>query len=555
MATSAPTPNKAEEKKASKTGLGKTGPLDVKILKEQDVEYRANQFESVAFHNFVTKSDIPGTVSYSDAYQTLLKWNNYFSPLLRGWVQDIGKSGGHSIKDRSGAIWGLTQDFVKLRDSQGSLIRKEEVLQLLYVMDEVIGKYKDRPIESRLRALWYGIEKSEYLLSTVESKTFANIELKDPEWLRKNHWQIGALNVLSGRRETGKSTYAMKIASDCSTGAMDGKWKDSPQNVAVFKSPESSDVKAARQLRAYRANIDRVFQYEAPEGTVLQILTEIKTGRLESFVYKHNIKLLIIDPISSYIGDINMNAQNEVRKVLDPLAQLAEKLGICVLMVAHHNKGGAGDVADRVSGSTAFLDVPRVHFALMARKDEETGKDGNSFLHCEKLSEGNKRDVPDYDLDWIPVELPMDTTKGIKLEPVFVLQEKESEETVIDVLTKNRSIARNVEEGKRGATGGLRATYEKLICMWLKDGPGWMFSDDIKKMCTDEVEGSTRSVDMALKNLDQEGTICQVRNKNAKVVRYDPKKLDGPTARKLSEEEISVASLTNSNLPGPTFPL
>ena len=41
-----------------------------------------------------------------------------------------------------------------------------------------------------------------------------------------------------------------------------------------------------------------------------------------------NIRLLVIDPISNYLGEVSMVAEQEVRSILIPLKRAAEKYNI-----------------------------------------------------------------------------------------------------------------------------------------------------------------------------------------------------------------------------------
>ena len=65
-------------------------------------------------------------------------------------------------------------------------------------------------------------------------------------------------------------------------------------------------------------------------------------------------RLLILDPIVSAVaGDSHKGA--EVRRSLQPVVTLAQRLGCAVLGVTHFSKGTSGrDPIERVTGSIAF---------------------------------------------------------------------------------------------------------------------------------------------------------------------------------------------------------
>ncbi|MBK8065265.1 MAG: AAA family ATPase [Betaproteobacteria bacterium] len=88
------------------------------------------------------------------------------------------------------------------------------------------------------------------------------------------------------------------------------------------------------------------------------------------------VRLLIVDPIVSAIsGDSHKNA--EVRRGLQPLANLAAEMGCALLGITHFSKGTGGrDPVERLTGSLAFGALARV--VLVAAKHQAEGEDGRT---------------------------------------------------------------------------------------------------------------------------------------------------------------------------------
>ncbi len=61
--------------------------------------------------------------------------------------------------------------------------------------------------------------------------------------------------------------------------------------------------------------------------------------------------LVVIDPISAYLGELDSHRDASVRGVLAPLAALAAERRVAVLAIAHLNKNAHADALTRVTGS------------------------------------------------------------------------------------------------------------------------------------------------------------------------------------------------------------
>ncbi|MDA9457532.1 hypothetical protein XI07_15285 [Bradyrhizobium sp. CCBAU 11445] len=99
--------------------------------------------------------------------------------------------------------------------------------------------------------------------------------------------------------------------------------------------------------------------------------------------------MIIVDPISAYMGGSDGNGNVETREVLEPLADMANRLGIAAVAVTHLNKGGGGSkqsALNRFAGSVAFVAAARAAFAVI----EDLDDDERRFLLQAKDNLGKK---------------------------------------------------------------------------------------------------------------------------------------------------------------------
>src|SRR5262249_40869783 len=94
---------------------------------------------------------------------------------------------------------------------------------------------------------------------------------------------------------------------------------------------------------------------------------------LETAIAATQAALVIIDPLSAYLGDTESYKDSEVRGLLAALADLAERTGVAVLAVMHLTKDHQRRVIHRALGSVAFVAAARIVLAV-AKDPEDEGR-------------------------------------------------------------------------------------------------------------------------------------------------------------------------------------
>src|SRR5262249_2345579 len=85
-----------------------------------------------------------------------------------------------------------------------------------------------------------------------------------------------------------------------------------------------------------------------------------------------NIRLVVIDPISSYLGAVDSQVNAAVRAVLEPLSEMAARLRVAVVSISHMPKGTGQAAIHRIIGSIAFAAAPRAVSLVIRDAEDES---------------------------------------------------------------------------------------------------------------------------------------------------------------------------------------
>jgi putative DNA primase/helicase len=80
---------------------------------------------------------------------------------------------------------------------------------------------------------------------------------------------------------------------------------------------------------------------------------------LEQAIEEVQPLLVIIDPLTAYLGGINSHNDAAVRRLLEPAIKMLEQRRVALLGIAHLNENQALDLMHRISGSGAIVQTAR----------------------------------------------------------------------------------------------------------------------------------------------------------------------------------------------------
>ncbi|MFK4720546.1 putative DNA primase/helicase [Bradyrhizobium niftali] len=224
----------------------------------------------------------------------------------------------------------------------------------------------------------------------------SDLEPEKLVWVWPGRIPEGKLVLLGGPPGLGKSQLTAFMSATVSNG---GHWpcgegSTLPGDVIFMSAEDGVQDTIIPRLMAAGADRERVHIVSAatkPDGTgrkTFSLKTDVDL--LEDMARKiGTVKLIIVDPISAYMGGSDGNGNVETREVLEPLADMANRLRIAVVAVTHLNKGGGGgnqSALNRFAGSIAFVAAARAAFAVI----EDPEDDERRFLLQAKNNLGKK---------------------------------------------------------------------------------------------------------------------------------------------------------------------
>jgi putative DNA primase/helicase len=245
------------------------------------------------------------------------------------------------------------------------------------------------------------------------------VEMKPVQWLWPGFLPAAMLSIIGGATGCGKTTIALSLAATITKGDAwpDGTSCSAPGDVLVWSGEDPQSVLAAR-LTAMGANLSRVYFVDGVgEGEAARAFDPGRDmAQLEQVARSLPApRLLIVDPIVSAVaGDAHKS--NEVRRALQPVVDLGQRLGCAVIGITHFTKGTAGrDPVERVTGSIAFAALARL--VMVAARVKGEGGERRVFVRA-KSNIGPDDGGFVYTLERVPVQFAIEGQLVRWIEPL-----------------------------------------------------------------------------------------------------------------------------------------
>lgn len=199
----------------------------------------------------------------------------------------------------------------------------------------------------------------------------SEITPKKVEWLWYPYIPFGKVTLLQGDPGDGKSQLMLAVSALISKGKSlpfaDEEDTHEPMTIIYQTTEDDADDTVVPRFIASDGDRDRLLFIREDEKNLT-----FGDDRIRSAIEKSGARLLILDPLSSYIGDsCSLNAANETRAAFNHLIGVAKETGCAIVIIAHMNKLRETSPLYRTSGSIDIAGVARSILAITRTSNKE----------------------------------------------------------------------------------------------------------------------------------------------------------------------------------------
>ena len=196
------------------------------------------------------------------------------------------------------------------------------------------------------------------------------------DWIWHGRLARGKKTMLAADPGVGKSTLSLDIAARITRGS---SWPDGGRaplgNVLMLCAEDGLADTVRPRIDAAGGDASRVYILDGvldEQGSTRMVSLARDLAGLEAAIEEVHPQLVIIDPITAYLGKADSYKDAEVRGLLGPVLALLPRHGAALLTIAHLSKDQQRAALHRPANSIAFIAAARIAFALAADPADDT---------------------------------------------------------------------------------------------------------------------------------------------------------------------------------------
>jgi putative DNA primase/helicase len=266
----------------------------------------------------------------------------------------------------------------------------EDVAEVLTLARDVVTRWEPKPDAGSAPPP----KQRKGELATVAA---SDVRPQIVEWLWKGWLPLGQLSLLAGLPGLGKTTLDIRLAAEITRGTLPGACYGTPGTVLMASLEDALAPVLVPRLMAAGADLTRVH--------FIRIRNELEGGALDLTRHLPEIsdmserldaRFLIIDPLVATMpsgSGVSSNSDQDVRSVLAPLADIAERRRLSVLANMHFTKSAMNALIG-VGGSIGFVAAARSVLIFGADPRDPRGDEGPSRVVAHRKCNVGKTQQP-----------------------------------------------------------------------------------------------------------------------------------------------------------------
>ena len=327
-----------------------------------------------------------------------------------------------------------------------------------------------------------GVDKPSKHTGKLVTVKLSDIKAEPVNWLWPGWIAYGALSILDGDPDLGKTTISLDIGARVTRGKhMPLGAEVEPGNVLFVGTEDDPSHTLKPRLLAANADMERVLystvvSFFGGGESMLSIKRDVQS--IQDEIIASSIRLIIFDPLLQFLGDnVNPHLDQDIRIALSPLVQAIRDTEVAVIGIRHLKKGEVSKSIDKGIGSKGIAAVARSVMMVGPSPNDQNTKvlvsvknnlgprpDSLSYRFVKKTVDCDSgASVPMVAIDWLgPIAVSADDLAMPQKHPI---KQSEAMDFISDALAHGHVPASEMYEmGKKAghAQKTLKKAADKL---------------------------------------------------------------------------------------------
>lgn len=196
------------------------------------------------------------------------------------------------------------------------------------------------------------------------------------DWLVPGYFPRGAIVTLDGDPSTGKSTLLTDLAAAVTTGRPWPYTNPRPkkkESVLLLSAEDRADNTIKPRFLAAGGDDKKAImlnEVPLPDGTTDFPELSRDLAYIEKVVKENKVALMVVDVLFAFIR-ADANRDQAMRRLLTPMAKMAERTGCCIVLIRHIPKTASKRNRYRGAGSIGIVGAARAGYEVYRDPGDE----------------------------------------------------------------------------------------------------------------------------------------------------------------------------------------